>query len=322
MTTAFAMTCQPRYETLGVKAQTRESQVPTFTPLIDPYIMFRRSQGDFGRSSTYTARRACGSFGEHVGARPLANLSPVHVEAWQAKLVKAGYAPTTRRLYLSAVRQLFVWAIRRGHCRRNPAAEVKGPREPRRLPRALNHDQVAAVLAQCVDARDRLIVLLMVQLGLRCIEVHRLEVGDIDLTNRLLRVTGKGGHERVLPIVPELHEALLSYLAEHPTHAGPLVRNYTDCQRALHPAVLSRKVTQLMWDAGIKRARGDGVSAHAFRHTCLTDVLRGGSHLRDVQAAAGHKHLATTERYLPLIVNGLEEAMAGRTYGGSPSREG
>jgi site-specific recombinase XerD len=69
-----------------------------------------------------------------------------------------------------------------------------------------------------------------------------------------------------------------------------------------------------MWDAGIKRKARDGISAHAGRHTCATDMLRAGAHLRDVQAALGHRHLHTTEIYLPYLVNTLSEAMGGRTY--------
>jgi site-specific recombinase XerD len=69
-----------------------------------------------------------------------------------------------------------------------------------------------------------------------------------------------------------------------------------------------------MSEAGIKRYRRDGVSAHALRHTSATDMLRSGAHLRDVQHALGHAHLATTETYLPLVVHDLREAMGGRQY--------
>ncbi len=72
-----------------------------------------------------------------------------------------------------------------------------------------------------------------------------------------------------------------------------------------------------MREAGIKRWSRDGISAHALRHTAATDMLRARAHLRDVQHALGHAHLATTEIYLPLVVHDLREAMGGRRYRGT-----
>jgi site-specific recombinase XerD len=72
-----------------------------------------------------------------------------------------------------------------------------------------------------------------------------------------------------------------------------------------------------MYRAGINHAAYDGVSAHALRHTAAADMLRSGAHVRDVQAALGHAHLVTTERYLPTLVRGLAETMAGRRYSGA-----
>lgn len=300
-----------------LRGEDMHGQATTFGELIGPYLTDRKKSGDFGRKAFYNTRSACYSFADHVGRRPMRNLSPRNVESWLAALHVGGYAPTTRRNYLSAIRGLFAWAIRRGHCRRNPATEVRGPKEPRRLPRAFTAEQVSAILDACPDERARLIVLFMVQLGLRCIEITRLQVGDIDRRTNTARIVGKGGHERVLPIDPQTLAALDDYLLAHPAPAGPLVRNYTDCQRSLNTATISRMLTRILFDAGVKRAPKDGVNAHAGRHTCLTDMLRNGAHLRDVQAAAGHRFLSTTEVYLPLVVDGLEAAMGGRWYGRS-----
>lgn len=116
----------------------------------------------------------------------------------------------------------------------------------------------------------------------------------------------------------EVEQALAAYLAEYPASAGPLVRSYRQPQRSLDPDTISGLVSRIMWAAGVKRARRDGVSAHALRHTAATDMLRQDAHLRDVQQALGHAHLSTTEVYMPYVVRSLEDAMGGRWYGGPP----
>ncbi len=156
--------------------------------------------------------------------------------------------------------------------------------------------------------------LLEVQEGLRAGEVSRLQIGDIDFIGRTARVVGKGGHERLLPISEETWAAVSAYLDEHPATSGPLLRSYRQPWRPLAPDTISGMVSEWMRVAGIKRRARDGISGHALRHTMATDALRNGAHLRDVQHALGHAHLATTEAYLPLVVNDLRAAMGGRRY--------
>lgn len=121
----------------------------------------------------------------------------------------------------------------------------------------------------------------------------------------------------VLPISDETWMALTAYLSEHPATSGGLVRSYRQEWRALQADTISGMVSLWMSEAGIKRRPRDGVNAHALRHTSATDMLRAGAHLRDVQHALGHAHLATTEVYLPLVVKDLREAMGGRKYRGA-----
>jgi integrase/recombinase XerC len=284
----------------------------TVSDLIPAYLRERQAKGDYVADRARNARSVLYKFADHVGKRRIQNIGPSHVDAWI--IAMEHLAPATRRDRLSTVRAFYKWCIVKGHARRNPAAEVDAPKQPRTIPRALPHDHVARVLEHCPDARGRLIVTLMVQEGLRCCSVSRLSVGDVDLTNGTLRVIGKGHHEQILPISDETREALTEYLGEHPASAGPLVRSYRQCHRALNADTISKMVAEWMWTAGIKRTARDGVSAHACRHTAATDMLRAGAHLRDVQAALGHRSIKNTEIYLPHVVDGLAVAMAGRRY--------
>jgi site-specific recombinase XerD len=247
---------------------------------------------------------------------PMAALITVaHVRKWQDSIEHL--AQSTKRNRLTIVRAFCRWLYDERECPRDACKGVKPLKEPRRVPRALDSDAVASILEACPDTRARLAVILMVQLGLRRGEVARLEVGDFDMNNRLLRVAGKGGHQRILYLTAEARAAVIEHLAAQGTVAGPLLRSYQFPQRGLHPDTVSAIVRRAMEDAGVKRAPRDGVSPHALRHSALTDMLRNGAHLRDVQAVAGHAHLSATETYLPLLVGTLEDAMEGRRYGTS-----
>lgn len=251
------------------------------------------------------------TFARTIDDPDVRQLSRSHVEEW---LSKVELSPASTRTRLSQVHGFAAWAIEHGLLKKDPTIGVRRPREPRRLPRGLPGEDIARLLEYCPDNRGRLIVLLMTQEGLRRKEVAGLQFGDIDRDERMLLVRGKGGHERVLPISDETWRVLLRYLAEHPAKAGPLVRSYHDGRSPLSAVTIGRIVSEWMFATDIKQAPYDGRSAHSCRHTMATDMLKAGAHIRDVQAALGHRSIVTTQRYLPLLVNDLRDAMGGRRY--------
>lgn len=229
-----------------------------------------------------------------------------HVERW---LQSMKVAPATMRQRLSALRSFCGWCVDRGYMKRDPTVGIKGARQPRSVPpRGLPLSAIASVFESCADARAELIVSLMVNEGLRCIEVSRLEVGDIDPARRKALISGKGGHERVLPVSEETWGLLRTYLGLFPATAGPLIRSYRNDRKGLSAHYISMLVSGMMKDAAVVE------SAHALRHTAASDMLTSGAHVRDVQRAMGHANLKTTERYLPWTVHDLKDAMGGRSY--------
>lgn len=152
-------------------------------------------------------------------------------------------------------------------------------------------------------------VWLMVGLGLRRAEVATLQVGDVDLVAGTVHVRGKGGHERIVPIVDEVRLALDRYFAEHPPVAGPLIRSHLDGTSPIQPGTVGVCVFRIMRAAGV---RG---SCHSFRHTCASDVADKVQDLRLVQHMLGHQSIGTTQIYAPRNrVVDLAEAMSGRRY--------
>jgi len=288
---------------------------PSLPSLVDTYLCERAARHEFSPQTLRNVQCALRNFAAVMGDRPVAKIARADVEEWLG--TRHRMAAATRRHNLSSVRAFCQWLTRRGYLPVDPTAELPPVRVPRYLPRAIGAPKVGKLLEYVPDARGRLIVLLEVQEGLRCLEVSGLQLGDIDFEGRTVRIIGKGGHQRMLPVSGETWEALTAYLAEHPATSGPLVRSYRQEWHSLTPDTISGMVSEWMSRAGIKRWPRDGVSAHALRHQMATDALRSGAHLRDVQAALGHAHLSTTEVYLPLVVNDLRSAMGGRRYRGA-----
>jgi integrase len=129
------------------------------------------------------------------------------------------------------------------------------------------------VLEVCADSRERLIVTLGLQLGLRRMEIAALELGDISLRENTLIVRhGKGGHARLLPLTVAARDAVVAYLAEYRISAGPLIRQLRYPERGIGANYVSRMASRLAFEAGVKVAPGDGVSSHSWRHTAASDV--------------------------------------------------
>lgn len=270
------------------------------------YVEERSKRGEVKGETPRTYRYTLGTLLDTAGwDLPAERLAARHIEQW---MERKPLGEATRRSQLSIVRTFCRWMLRKGHTRIDATLDIASPRQPRYVPRGVQHAGVADTIAGCPDARAELIVTLEVQQGLRACEVCNLQLGDVDFGERLMLVRGKGGHERVLHITTETWAAIHRYLAEHPAKAGPLVRSYNHPHRGISAKYVSRLVSEWMHQAGV------AATGHALRHTAATDMLRNGAHVRDVQNALGHTSLATTQRYMPWLVGDLKKAMEGRSY--------
>lgn len=291
---------------------------PTLESLSIRYVTDRTRRGRFRGETPRKVTHILLAFAESVGPDlPATSLTRRKLETWAGSL---SVAPSTARHRISTVRAFCHWLATEDHIRNDPARSLETPRVPRSIPRGMKTDAVAALYSVLPDARAELIVSLMVQEGLRCKEVSGLQLGDVDLADNMIFISeGKGGHQRFLALTTETRRALDNYLAQHPASQGPLIRGYESFTgrstfAPISPGTISKYVSRWMDQAHLKTFPKDGVSAHALRHTAATDMLRGGAHLRDVQAVLGHSSLATTQKYLPAIVHDIRIAMEGREY--------
>lgn len=230
-----------------------------------------------------------------------------HVHKWRNQV--GGHRPATRRAYDSTVRAFLTHLVDTGQLGTNPLENLPRPRVPRHPPRNLSRAQVTAA-ADHMGERTLVGWLLMLQCGLRRGEVVAIEMADVDLHARTIRVRGKGGHERVVPVPDEAHEAVVAYAH----HSGPLLRSHTERGAGICGFTLYADIRRALQDSGVKLAAWDGVSPHAARHTAATDVLAGGASVRDVQRLLGHADLSTTAGYLDVVIGDLADVVAGRRY--------
>ncbi|MEN3271458.1 MAG: integrase/recombinase XerC [Actinomycetota bacterium] len=311
MTTATAV----ELELAGVE----DVEGRSLTPLVLRYLRGRMRRGELSSATARNHWSTLRALADAHGGRSVKAVNTGTIERWMEG--RAGLRPATKRTQWSYATRFLDWLVRERLLRVNPMRSLTPPRRPRVVPRAIDQDAIAALLDVVPDARGAAIVWLMVGLGLRCIEVSRLNVEDWSRRDRMLLVTGKGGHQRELPMTREVAAVLNRYLAEHPASSGPLIRGYVEPDRSLRPGTLSHYLAAWMYVAGVKKAPHDGNSGHALRHTCASDVLDECGDLRVVQELLGHQHLSSTSVYLRRAgMAAMREAMEGRTYKNVPTR--
>lgn len=270
-----------------------QGQIVKIQTAIRGYVMAHRHT--LAMKTLRGRRYTLESLAEFVGPDvPVRSIQAKHVNEW---LQSQDVAASTMRKQLSAVKCLWAWLILSGYAKSDPTLGVKAPRQPRPLPRAMSPEEIAELRCALPDARAELIVSLMLHEGLRCAEVARLEMSDLDLVNGVMRVLGKGSVEALLPITPPTRAALDAYFSERGRGAGPVVRSET-ANVGITSAHIGALVQQWMTDAGLKQGAFDGVSAHALRHTMATTLMNRDVDLRVISDALRHSSPSTTWTYL------------------------
>ena len=234
--------------------------------------------------------------------RPAGSATTEDLERYVAEARGDGLAPTTIARRIAAARSFFRHQLLLGAREDNPAAELELPRRTRKLPRTLSPAE-AERLVEAASAttprslRDRALVELLYGAGLRVSEAVSLERAAIDLENRLVRCTGKGGKDRIVPLGRQAAESLRRYLARGRPYLErrPRPELFLNAQGGgLTRGGAFLILRRLAAKAGLEPER---VHPHLLRHSFATHLLEGGADLRSVQEMLGHADLATTELY-------------------------
>lgn len=240
-----------------------------------------------------------------VDREALLGIDHLLLRRYLAELHKSNQRTSIARK-LSALRTFFRYLVREGGLPRNPAEGVATPKRNRYLPKTLSVDEASALMERGhgttpLALRDRAILELLYSCGLRVSELTGLDVGGVDLRERLVRVLGKGRKERIVPVGRQAHAALCAYLDARGAVADdePLFVNHRGGR--LTPRSVQRHLKTRLLKAGLLK----DISPHALRHSFATHLLDGGADLRAIQELLGHASLSTTQRYTQVSVDQL-----------------
>ena len=234
----------------------------------------------------------------------LARVDHLAVRSYLAHLSRRKLARASAARHLSALRTFFKWLVREGVMEANPARSVSTPKREQHLPTVMQTSDVALLLEQpdtsvTLGIRDAAWMELMYASGLRISEVVGVDLDDLELRSKLVKVHGKGSKERIVPFGSKAEAALRAYLAvrgelAHDPEEQALFVNHRGAR------ITTRSVHRL-FDGYLRKASlRAGISPHTMRHSFATHLLNAGADLRAIQELLGHASLSTTQKYTHL----------------------
>jgi integrase/recombinase XerC len=258
------------------------------------------------------------AFAAQHRAIPIDTLEPEHVDlgtirGFMADLYRQGHARTSVARKLSALRAFSRYLRREGWIENDPAALAVGPKREQKIPAHLSVDEMSRLIempdaSTALGRRDRAILELFYASGLRLSELVGLDLDEVNLRGRMVRVMGKGAKERIVPFNSATEQSIRAWLADRAS-----LRTQSAASRAKHPKpraqseplfvnfrgarLTGRSVQRLVGRYVAACSTRFGISPHALRHSFATHLLQRGADLRAIQELLGHVQLSTTQRY-------------------------
>ncbi|WP_418969882.1 site-specific tyrosine recombinase/integron integrase [Alloscardovia omnicolens] len=269
------------------------------------------------------------------GIESLDNIDRDHLRSWMAYELHRGESKATVARKVVAMRGFFEFAYTHGLCAKNPAESLATPKHSSRLPEILTKEQAVAfveaaphddstqvqggdssnsssgrVHESAQDMRDTAMLELLYATGIRVSELVGLNISDINMNDRLIKVTGKGNKQRVVPFGLPAARALQKWVEQaradflsDKTPEGALFLGRRGGR--IDQRIVRSIVHQRAQDAGVP-----DIAPHALRHSAATHMLDGGADLREVQEILGHSSLSTTQRYTHVSMEKLKQTYA------------
>ncbi len=247
-----------------------------------------------------------------AGIDDIQQISPMDIRYFLVSLY-ASHTPASIARKVSAIKGFFTFLNRRHRLSSLPLKGVSAPKIPKKLPNFLSVDEMFHLLDGPVEKdplslRNRAILELIYSSGLRVSEVVSLNVTDIDPSIHLLRVVGKGGKERIVPVGEKALKAIQDYLS----YRDVLIRRdrkATACVALFlnryGTRLTARSVERMIKSYALKRGLIRKINPHALRHSFASHLLGAGADLRSIQEMLGHASLSTTQKYTHISLEQL-----------------
>ncbi|MCG7260852.1 tyrosine recombinase XerC [Corynebacterium hesseae] len=232
---------------------------------------------------------------------------------WLAHAVSEGKSRSTLARRTAAVRAFSTWAAREGYLKTDVAQRLATPKVGKHLPTVMSPSAAGELMGNAVSAdeihflRDSAMLEFLYATGARVAELVGLNIGDIDVSRRTARVTGKGNKQRVVPFGDAAHDALCAWLETgRPQLAGDTDAVFVGTRGGrIDPRQVRRVVERAAQVTGTP-----GLTPHGLRHSAATHLLEGGADLRIVQELLGHSSLQTTQVYTHVSAQRLKDVYA------------
>jgi integrase/recombinase XerD len=237
------------------------------------------------------------------------------IEQYFASLAQRGVAARSVARLLSCLRGFYQYALRESLIHLDPSLDITAPKLGRKLPQMLTEDDVEAVLCapdvgEALGLRDRAMLELLYACGLRVTELVSLKLSDINASQGVVRIFGKGAKERLVPMGDEA----LYWLAQYLRSARPELLNGKVCDVCFVSTRAQQMTRQTFWHRIKLHALVGGIhkpiSPHTLRHAFATHLLNNGADLRVVQLLLGHSDLSTTQIYTHIATQRLQDLHA------------
>jgi len=255
---------------------------------------------------------------ETGGAVEIDHVTHRSIRSYLGYMLEVGFSKKSIARKLAAIRSFFSFLVRIGVLQKNPARAIATPKLEKRLPSFLDEASMAKLMevpnpSTIRGLRDRAILELFYSTGMRLSELVNLRLGDIDFSKEIVKIHGKGGKQRIVPLGRKAKEALRQYLAgRHKLFSGGTtaadrgivfltVRGRKIYPKAVH--LIVHKAIQAVSETEKK-------SPHVLRHTFATHLLDRGADLRAVKELLGHESLSTTQLYTHVTVDRLKKVYA------------
>lgn len=286
------------------------------TDAVGEYLTSLRVDRGLADNTLISYTRDLRKYTDYLASRGITELGDIDEQVAGGFAEEVTGAPSSRARTLTAVRSFHKFSATSRMSSTNPASALSLPKQASRLPKAVPLEQITALIeaAGMAEAplgfRDRALVEVLYGTGGRISEIVGLDIDDIEFSEGWIRLFGKGGKERLVPLGSYAHDAIEAYLVR----ARPALADKGRGTPKLFLNTLGRPLSrQSAWaiiQQAAERAGLTGITPHTLRHSYATHLLEGGANIREVQELLGHASVTTTQIYTAVTISTLKETYA------------